>query len=446
MSLLFPFSNKKYKKVHIASIGSFDHGKSSILGRLFWDLDKISEKTKMYLEELDPERKYAYVMDQMQEEQGRGITINVGHKKLLIDDLSITFSDAPGHEVFLEKARKAMDESRAVLLVVAADEGITDGTRRHLDYARTRGLSDFIVAINKMDLVDYDKNRFVDLREELISLFAGSFAHSPIIPTSAIKGDNITAKSQKMDWYQGPTFLQSIKTLKGEEDSLEKLINESKEIIMRGVEEYKKPMMLWAGGKDSTAELALAREIYGSKLPFPVMFIDTTWKFTETYDFIDKYSKEWGLDFIKVTNREAIEKGINPWSVSHFEYCNELKTKPLLKAIQDNNFDAVFVAIRWDEHGIRGKETQFSKRDNPPHIRIHPILNWSEREIWQYLKSRNIPYNPLYDKEEHNGLVYRSIGCWPFTKPVPKDTPDEREGRELDKERLMEHLRSLGYM
>ncbi len=444
MSILFPFSNKKYKKIHIASIGNFDHGKSSIIGRLFWDLNKISDKTKKYLEELSPERKYAYVMDQMREEQGRGITINVGHKKLLVDNLSITFSDAPGHEIFLEKAQKAIDESRAVLLVIAADEGITEQTKGHLDYARRRGISDFIVAINKMDLVNYEKNRFTDLREELISLFIGSFAHSPIIPTSAIKGDNIVTKSENMDWYRGSTFLEAIKQLKGEGDAIEKLINESKEITMKGVEEFKNPVILWAGGKDSTTQISLAREIYG-KLPFPVMFIDTTWKFSETYQFIEKYSKEWDLDLIRVTNREAIERGVNPWSVSHFEYCNELKTKPLLKAIKDYGFDAVFVAIRWDEHGIRGKETYFSKRESPPHTRIHSMLNWSEREIWQYLKSRNIPYNPIYDKEE-NGLVYRSIGCWPFTKPVPKDTPDEREGRELDKERLMEHLRSLGYM
>ena len=80
------------------------------------------------------------------------------------------------------------------------------------------------------------------------------------------------------------------------------------------------------------------------------------------------------------------------------------------------------------------------------HMRVHPMLHWSERQIWQYIKTNNVPYNPLYDRVEHGNLVIRSIGCWPCTTPMPKDQIEERAGRALDKEQLMEDLRALGYM
>ncbi len=433
---------------HFVTIGHLDHGKSSLLGRLLWDMGRVGDETKTYLREIGGAegRQFAFVLDHKKEERGRGITIDVGHNKLLIDGFSFTFSDAPGHEVFLDKAYRGIEESNGAIAVVAADEGIKNQTIRHLEHAKKIGIKDFVVCINKMDLVGYNEEKFQQLANGVKKVLNDDSFTVHIIPTSALEGENITQASEKLPWFSGNTFLDSLKQTDATENTIDELVDQTKDIFTKAVATFQKPVLTWAGGKDSTAALSIARELFNNDLPFPVLFIDTTYKFTETYEYMAKYEKEWNLNLIRVTNREALERGINPWSVSHFEYCNEMKTKPLSKAIEEFGFDAVFTAIRWDEHGIRGKEQYFSVRTDPPHTRVHPMLHWSEKEIWEYLHSRNIPYNPLYDKEEHGGLVYRSIGCWPFTKPVPKDAIEERSGRQLDKERLMEDLRSLGYM
>ena len=219
-------------------------------------------------------------------------------------------------------------------------------------------------------------------------------------------------------------------------------------ILKEAKARFKKPVMLWAGGKDSTTMLTIARKAFSQlpKFPFPVMLIDTGYQFKETYEYMEKYAQEWKLNFIRFKNEKALKKGINPFTTDHFRCCNALKTEALSMAIKKYKFDAVLVGIRWDEHGVRGKESYFSWRDNPPHMRVHPILNWSEKEIWGYLKKNKIPYNPLYDRVEHGNLIFRSIGCWPCTKPIPKERIEERGGRALDKEELMEDLRALGYM
>ncbi len=434
---------------HFVTVGHLDHGKSSLLGRLLWDMGRVGEETKTYLKEIGGAegRQFAFVLDQKKEERGRGITIDVGHNKLLVDGYSFTFSDAPGHEVFLDRAYRGIEESNGAIAAIAADEGIKEQTLRHLEHAKKIGIKDYVVCITKMDTVNYDQARFQKLADEVRKVLNDPSFTVHILPTSSINGDNITGEpSKSMPWYTEKTFLDALKQTDMLENTIDELVDQTKEIMTMTVEKFKKPVLLWAGGKDSTCALAIARDLFDNKLPFPVLFIDTTYKFTETYEFIRRYAKEWGINLMVQTNKEALERGINPWSVTHFEYCNELKTKPMKQAIIENGFDAVMTAIRWDEHGIRGKEQYFSVRTDPPHTRVHPMLHWSEKEIWEYLRSRNVPYNPLYDKEEHGGLVYRSIGCWPFTKPVPKDTPEERAGRSVDKERLMEDLRSLGYM
>ncbi len=208
---------------------------------------------------------------------------------------------------------------------------------------------------------------------------------------------------------------------------------------------YKNPVILWAGGKDSGTTLHLCKQIWG-KVPFPVMFIDTIFKFRETYEFMDRIAKAWDLNYIVCKNKEAINKNVSPKTYSVFECCNLLKTTPLKNAIKEYKFDAVIVSIRWDEEGVRGKEEYFSKRDDPPHMRVHPLMNWSLQDVWRYIRKYKVPYNPLYDRVEHENLVYKSIGCWHCTKPVPKDSLSERAGRAQDKQDLMEDLRKRGYM
>jgi len=240
--------------------------------------------------------------------------------------------------------------------------------------------------------------------------------------------------------------------------------------------------MLWSIGKDSTALLWLVRKAFYGKLPFPVMHLDTGHKFQEIYQFRDKYAREWGLDLIVYKNQAAIDRGVCP-DKGKLECCTELKTNALKDAIAKNNFRALYLGIRRDEHGIRAKERVFSPRDEdfewnyreqPPelwdqyktkakdeeHLRIHPLLGWTELDVWEYMKRENIPVVELYFSKD--GKRYRSIGCETCCNPVDSNagtvdeiveeirTTDvsERSGRAQDKESayMMQKLRSLGYM
>jgi len=221
--------------------------------------------------------------------------------------------------------------------------------------------------------------------------------------------------------------------------------SEAEYILKETKATFKNPVILWAGGKDSTTVLHLCKQIWG-KVPFPVMFIDTGYKYRETYEFMDRIAKAWDLNFIKYKNKEAISEGVSPKTQGLLKCCNLLKTTPLKNAIKEYGFDAVIVAIRWDEEGVRGKEEYYSKRDDPPHTRVHPIMNWGIKDVWAYIKKYNVEYNPLYDRVEHGNLVFKSIGCYLCTRPVPKDSLSERAGRAQDNEDKMETLRRDGYM
>lgn len=264
---------------------------------------------------------------------------------------------------------------------------------------------------------------------------------------------------------------------------LDELENKSIYIIREAYNKFKNIAILWSIGKDSTTLLWLCRKAFFGKIPFPVMHIDTTYKFPEMYKFRDYWAKEWNLKLIVAKNQEALDKGIGYEANDAFTCCHELKTVALQKAIKKYEFKAMFVGIRRDEHGIRAKERYFSPRDsqfkwdykNQPaemwdqfksetgqdeHIRVHPLLHWTEIDVWEYIQRENIPINELYFAK--NGKRYRSLGCMPITKPIDSNADTvskvieelkatrvaERSGRSQDKERAytMQKLRSLGYM
>ena len=265
-------------------------------------------------------------------------------------------------------------------------------------------------------------------------------------------------------------------------DHLSILENQSIFIIREAYYQFRKVAMLWSIGKDSTSLLWLIRKAFFGKVPFPIMHIDTTYKFKEIYEFRDRMSKEWHLNLIVAKNEEAINKGIGPQK-EKLTCCTELKTNALKKAINKYGFRALYLGIRRDEHGIRAKERIFSPRDEdfewnykeqPPelwdqyktkakdeeHLRIHPLLGWTELDIWEYIKRENIPIVSLYFAKA--GKRYRSIGCECCCNPVDSDADSidkiveelkttkvsERSGRAQDKESayMMQKLRSLGYM
>jgi len=217
---------------------------------------------------------------------------------------------------------------------------------------------------------------------------------------------------------------------------LEEKIEESKKLLKAAIEKFRpKIAVAWTGGKDSTVILGLIREIYGD-VPIPVIFVDTTVEFKETYEFIENLRKAWNLNLIIAKNEKALRT--IKIAEDKEKCCHLLKTEALSICIRESAFKALITGIRWDEQEARSGEKYISERKNPPHFRIHPILHWTERDVWDYIKSRGIPYNPLYDRG------YRSIGCEPCTEPTPEGGR-ERDGRAQDKEKIMERLRALGY-
>jgi len=266
------------------------------------------------------------------------------------------------------------------------------------------------------------------------------------------------------------------------EDRLVELERRSISIIREAKAQFKNLAVLWSTGKDSTAAVWLCKKAFFGKVPFPVIHIDTGYKFPEIYEFRDKIAEKWELDLIVAQNKEALAAGMSP-EKGKLECCTQLKTEALKRLIKEYEFDALILAIRRDEHGIRAKERYFSPRDSDfrwkytdqpaemwdlyvkpsedfSHMRVHPILHWTELDVWEYVKRENLPVNPLYFAK--NGKRYRSLGCMPCTVPIPSNASTideiveelkttkipERAGRAQDKERayMMQKLRSLGYM
>lgn len=263
---------------------------------------------------------------------------------------------------------------------------------------------------------------------------------------------------------------------------LDELENKSIYIIREAYSRFKNIALLWSIGKDSTTLLWLIRKAFLGKIPFPVIHIDTSYKFKEIYQFRDNYAKKWDISLVVRKNDDALQKRISP-QTGKFECCNLLKTQTLKNTILEYNLRAILLGIRRDEHGIRAKERYFSPRDahfqwnyqNQPaelwnlyktdiednqHFRIHPLLHWTELDIWKYIDHEKIPIVDLYYAKQ--GKRYRSIGCHTCCMPVDSransikkiiheletTTVSERSGRAQDKENsyTMQKLRSLGYM
>ena len=269
-------------------------------------------------------------------------------------------------------------------------------------------------------------------------------------------------------------------------DRLDELESKSIYIIREAYAQCRKLALLWSIGKDSSTLLWLARKAFYGKLPFPVLHIDTGRKFKEMIEFRDARAREFGLKLVVARNEEALagaEPGKPLTGGGKLDCCTALKTQALQQAIARHGFKALLLGIRRDEHGIRAKERYFSPRDenfqwnykNQPaelwdqyrsrsdegsHMRIHPLLHWSELDIWCYVRREAIPTVPLYFAR--NGKRYRSIGCECCCAPVESQadtldaivhelqttTTSERAGRAQDKENAytMQKLRALGYM
>ena len=231
--------------------------------------------------------------------------------------------------------------------------------------------------------------------------------------------------------------------------------------IMREVaSEFQRPVMLYSIGKDSSVLLRLAQKAFHpAPIPFPLLHIDTTYKFREMIEFRDSYTRELGLKLIVHTNQEAISDGTNPFRLGTQRCCGLLKTTALLDGLRAHGFDAAFGGARRDEEKSRAKERIFSFRDgagqwdpknqrpelwnlynarvNPGEsIRVFPLSNWTELDVWHYIHQENIPVVPLYFAKERRMLV-RGDSLIPLEQSFVQGLPGEEQWVKC-------RLRSLG--
>ncbi|MBI1206646.1 MAG: sulfate adenylyltransferase subunit CysD [Azospirillum sp.] len=265
-------------------------------------------------------------------------------------------------------------------------------------------------------------------------------------------------------------------------DHLSALEDQSIYILREAFNRIDKLAMLWSIGKDSNVMVWLARKAFFGHVPFPLLHVDTSFKIPEMIEFRDRIAKEWKLDLIVGQNKAALAEGMN-YQRGRLTCCTALKTEGLKALLAEHGFTGVIAGIRRDEDGTRAKERVFSPRglhsewdfrDQPPEfwdqfktsfppgtsLRIHPLLHWTELDVWKYIKRENIPLVNLYFS--HGGRRYRSLGCAPCTMPIESNAADideviaelentrisERSGRAQDKvsEDAFERLRAEGYM
>ena len=241
---------------------------------------------------------------------------------------------------------------------------------------------------------------------------------------------------------------------------LQALEAESLYILREAVAEFARPVMLYSIGKDSSVMLRLAQKaFYPGKIPFPLLHVDTSYKFREMITFRDSYAREIGAELIVHRNEEAIAAGASPWKLGTQNCCGALKTRSLLDALAAGGFDAAFGGARRDEEKSRAKERVYSFRDahgqwDPKNqrpelwslynsrlrkgesIRVFPLSNWTELDIWLYLYAEQIPIVPLYFAEER--LVVNRGGTLTLMDETTRLLPHERP------ERLKVRMRSLG--
>ncbi len=254
--------------------------------------------------------------------------------------------------------------------------------------------------------------------------------------------------------------------------NLRELEAEAIHIIREVAAEFENPVMLYSIGKDSSVMVRLAEKaFYPGKVPFPLMHIDSKWKFREMVEFRDKYAKEKGWDLIVHYNKEGFESGIGPFTHGSKVHTDVMKTQALLEGLNKYKFDAAFGGARRDEEKSRAKERIFSFRDkfhqwDPKNqrpelwniynariqkgesIRVFPISNWTELDIWQYIRLENIPIVPLYyakerpvvkvdgnlimvddermpkemaAKAEMKKVRFRTLGCYPLTGAIESE-------------------------
>ena len=293
---------------------------------------------------------------------------------------------------------------------------------------------------------------------------------------------------------------------------LDLLEAEAIHIFREAAAQFRKPVLMYSIGKDSTVLLHLARKaFYPQRVPFPLLHVDTTWKFREMIAFRDKTVRDFGLDLITHTNQDGLDRNVNPFDFSPSIYTDVMKTAALKQALDAHGFDAAFGGARRDEEASRAKERVFSfravghrwdpRKQRPEMwrllngrlgagetVRVFPLSNWTERDVWRYIQREKLDIVPLYlaavrptverggqllvvddnrlplkpgEKPVKRSVRFRTLGCYPLTAAVASTARDldavveetltartsERQGRLIDHDQsgAMEKKKQEGY-
>lgn len=207
--------------MNLIFIGHVDSGKSTTVGRLLYETGSFSEQDKAKIQK-DIETlgkvdfEFAYFLDTSGEERKKGVTIDLSHEKFVTDKYEFTIIDAPGHVDFIKNMITGASEADAAVLVVDAKEGVMQQTREHVYLARVFGIKNLIIALNKMDLLNYDEAKYKEVKESVVKVVKASYPNAEslnYIPISSKNGENLKLKSEKMAWYTGPTLLAALNDL-----------------------------------------------------------------------------------------------------------------------------------------------------------------------------------------------------------------------------------------
>jgi elongation factor 1-alpha len=208
--------------MNLVFIGHVDHGKSTSVGRLLLDTGHIEPHViEKYKKEAEQKGKatfeFAWVMDGLKEERERGLTIDVAHKRFNTSKYYFTIIDAPGHRDFVKNMITGTSQADAAVIVVSAIEGPQAQTREHIFLARTLGVEQIVIEVNKMDAVNYQQAKYEETKKavsELLKTVGFKVDEIPFVPASGYKGDNIAKRSENMPWYKGPTLIEALDALK----------------------------------------------------------------------------------------------------------------------------------------------------------------------------------------------------------------------------------------
>ena len=210
--------------LNVVFIGHVDHGKSTTVARMLYDTKNVDEQTMRKLKEKAEELgkggfEFAFVMDNLKEERERGLTIDLSHRRFETEKYYFTIIDAPGHRDFIKNMITGASQADAGVLIVSANpgDGVQAQTKEHVFLARTLGVDQLIIGINKMDMAKYEQKRFDEVKNDVTKLLK-SVGYKPdtiqFVPIASLKGDNVVAKSANLKWHTGPTLLEAINNLK----------------------------------------------------------------------------------------------------------------------------------------------------------------------------------------------------------------------------------------